>query len=107
MKKLPLDIPFTKRSYTSMWIILGCFLLAMFVVKPATIESFITSTFVVFPTIWLLVSATPEALDRWQARSRYPFAGWLILCCKIALYIYVTRVVEPFLSTAIGEWLHA
>ena len=90
-----------------MWIIFGCFGLAMIVIKPASIESFVTSIFIVFPTIWFLVSANPKALDRWQARSRYPFAGLLILCCKIALYIYVTRIAEPFISKTLGEWLHA
>lgn len=104
MTSKPLNIPLYKRSYTGLWHALACFFIAIVLVKPGAIESWLTSIFLVFPTLWF-VFVGPKFTDAWLRRSPYGFISWGVLAVKLALFFWVINILEPYAALRLGEWL--
>ena len=80
------------------------FFIAIVLVKPGAIESWLTSIFLVFPTLWF-VFVGPKFTDAWLRRSPYGFLSWGVLAVKLALFFWVINILEPYAALRLGEWL--
>ncbi|MFT6914748.1 MAG: hypothetical protein ACJAWL_001044 [Motiliproteus sp.] len=102
----PLHIPLATRNYNGVLFVIACIGLGILNIKPSTPEAWVIAIGVMAPTFWLIFIG-PKFLDTWQRRSRYAFVGWLILIAKLSLFMFVIKVVVPFMEQFFTEWLHA
>lgn len=102
----PLNIPLATRNYNGFLFVIACIGLGILNIKPSTSEAWVIAIAVMAPTFWLICIG-PKFLDAWQRRSRYALVGWLILIVKISLFMFVVKVVVPYMDQFVMEWLHA